>query len=47
MIYQTAEAYFAEDPAAWLGAVRASPAAAAVTVEACAAAIEALLAEGR
>jgi AMMECR1 domain-containing protein len=47
MIYQPRESYFAEDPAAWLGAVRACPAASAITVEACAAAIEALLPEGR
>jgi AMMECR1 domain-containing protein len=47
MIYQSREPYFAEDPAAWIGAVRVSPAVAAISAEACAAAIEALLAEGR
>jgi AMMECR1 domain-containing protein len=44
MIYQPKEAYFAADPNAWAGAVRATPGSAAATAEACAAAIEALIA---
>jgi len=45
MMVQPREAYFAEDPEACIGGVRATPAGAAVSVSACAAAIEAFLAE--
>jgi len=44
MVYQPKEAYFAADPNTWVGAVRATPGAAATTTSSCAAAIEALLA---
>jgi hypothetical protein len=43
MIYQPKEAYFAADPNAWTGAVRATPGSAAATAQSCAAAIEALI----
>jgi len=43
MIYQPKEAYFAADPNAWAGAVRATPGSAAATAQSCAAAIEALI----
>ena len=45
MMYRPGEAYFSEDPNAWVGGVRETPASAAVTVSACASAIEAFLAE--
>lgn len=45
MMYQAPEAYFAREPDAWLGGVREGPGTARVTVSACAAAIEAFLAE--
>ena len=45
MIYQPGEAYFASDGGAWVGGVRAAPGSARVTLGACAAAIEALLAQ--
>ena len=45
MMYQPGEAYFAEKPDDWVGAVRVAPADAAVTLPACAAAIEAFLAD--
>jgi AMMECR1 domain-containing protein len=45
MMYQPGEAYFSETPEAWVGGVRATPARAAVSVSACAAAIEAFLAD--
>ena len=44
MMYKPLEAYFADKPSDWVGAVRESPAAAPVTVQSCAAAIEAFLA---
>lgn len=44
MMYKRREAYFTADPDSLRGAVRARPTAALVTVEACAAAIEAFLA---
>jgi len=43
MIFTPREAYFVADPAAMDGAVRVSPTAAAVSLDACAAAIEALI----
>jgi AMMECR1 domain-containing protein len=43
MMYEPDEAYFAEKPDSWAGGVRASPGSAAVTLPACAAAIEAFL----
>lgn len=45
MTYKPHEAYFAEKPGEWVGAVRAGPSSSTVTLEACAAAIEAFLAE--
>jgi len=45
MMYQPDEAYYAADPATWVGGVRSSPARAEITVAACAAAMDALLAE--
>jgi AMMECR1 domain-containing protein len=45
MQYRPFEAYFAAKPELWVGGVRASPQGARITLEACAAAIEALLAE--
>jgi hypothetical protein len=44
-MFQPGEAYFAADPNAWVGGVRAKVGSARVTLGACAAAIEALLAE--
>jgi len=44
IIYAPGEAFFAEDPSRWVGGVRSRPEAAGVTVEACAAAMEAFLA---
>jgi len=44
MTYKPRETYFVEDPNRLVGAVRAGPASAAVTLDACAAAIEAFLA---
>ena len=44
MMYGPYEAYFAARPGEWVGAVRAAPSSAKVTLEACAAAIEAFLA---
>jgi len=44
MMFKPGEAFFAAKPDAWVGAVRAGPDASAVTVEACAAALEAFLA---
>jgi hypothetical protein len=43
MVFGPREAFFAEVPADWVGGVRAAPRSARVTLEACAAAIEALL----
>ncbi|HUT59708.1 MAG TPA: AMMECR1 domain-containing protein [Phycisphaerae bacterium] len=45
MMVKPKEAYFTSTPERWVGGVRASPGGAAVTLPACAAAIEALLAE--
>jgi hypothetical protein len=45
MLYKPREAYFADKPELWTGGVRASPQGAKITLAACAAAIEALLAE--
>jgi hypothetical protein len=45
MQYRPFEAYFAAKPGLWMGGVRASPGGARITLRACAAAIEALLAE--
>jgi len=45
MTFKSREAFFAAAPADWAGAVRASPESAKVTVEACAAAIEAFIAK--
>ena len=47
MIYKAPEVYFAETPAAYVGGVRRNPASAAVSLRACAAAIEAFLAASR
>ena len=46
VVYQPKEAHFAADPNTWVGAVRATPAAAATTALSCAAAMEALLGSG-
>jgi AMMECR1 domain-containing protein len=43
MTYRPAEAFFAAEPSNWVGAVRVRPDSAAVSVQACAAAIEAML----
>jgi len=44
MVYRSREAFFAADPDRWVGAVRVRADSAEVTLEACAAALEALLA---
>ena len=44
MMYRPYEAYFSAEPEKWVGGLRAAPEAAAVSVEACAAAIEAFTA---
>lgn len=43
MVYRPKEAHFAADPNTWIGAVRATPGAAATTALSCASAMEALL----
>jgi hypothetical protein len=43
MMYKPREAYFADQPAAWVGGVRHAPDSSRITLEACAGAIEALL----
>jgi hypothetical protein len=45
MTYHPCEAYFAAHPEDWVGAVRVRPDASTVSVGACAAALEALLAD--
>ena len=45
MQYRPLEPYFARDPGLWLGGIRAGPGGSAITLRACAAAIEAFLAE--
>ena len=44
MIYKPREAYFAAQASEWTGGVREAPDAARITLEACAMAIEGLLA---
>jgi len=44
MMFKPHEAYFAADPNAWIGAVRAAPVSAKVTLPACVGALEAFLA---
>ncbi|MCK4276009.1 MAG: hypothetical protein KAX78_05815, partial [Phycisphaerae bacterium] len=47
MMYKAREAYFADRPEDWIGAVRARPGSAKVTLRACAAGLEAFLVGGR